>query len=137
MIDEVIIDSSVWIHTLRSKNKSSLSLRVNDLILEDKAVMLPMIRMELLGGTKSLKEFKRLDSRLSGLRNFDISENIWKIATQWAFEFRQNGYTIPNGDLLIAATAKFYNLNLMHADKHFDMISEYIDLQMENVSNYL
>lgn len=137
MIEEVVIDSSVWIHTLRSKDKSSISARVNDLILEDKAVTLPMIRMEILGGTKSLKEFKRLNSRLSGLRNLDISENIWEIATQWAFELRQNGYTIPNGDILIAASAKFHDLKLMHADRHFDIISENTDLRSENVSNYL
>lgn len=137
MIEEVVIDSSVWIHTLRSKDKSSISARVNDLILEDKAVTLPMIRMEILGGTKSLKEFKRLNSRLSGLRNLDISENIWEIATQWAFELRQNGYTIPNGDILIAASAKFHDLKLMHADKHFDIISENTDLRSENVTSYL
>ena len=137
MTDEVVIDSSVWIHTLRSRKKSAISKRINDLILEDKAVTLPMIRMELLGGTRSVKEFERLNSRLSGLRNLEISENIWKIAAQWAFEFRQNGYTISNGDILIAASAKFHDLKLMHADKHFDIISENSDLQSENVSNYL
>ena len=137
MTDEVIIDSSVWIHSLKSSAESVIHQRIIELILDDKVVTLPIIRMELLGGTRSVREFDRLNARLSGLKYLNLSRKIWEVATKWAFEIRRAGFTVPNGDLLIAAAAEVHDLNLIHADKHFDIIDKQFGLKSENLADII
>ncbi len=133
MTDEVIIDSSAWIHSLQSKQKTHIYHRVNELIIKNKAVTVPIVIMELLGGTKTLQEFQRLKDRLSGLIFIDFSGEAWEVAAKWAFEIRRIGITVPNGDILISAVAFINDIAVLHADKHFNMIGEQYQIKIESM----
>jgi predicted nucleic acid-binding protein len=120
----VLIDTSVWILALRKSPLASVKDEVEHLLVENKVAITPMIRMELLGGTKSLNEFNRLKSRLDALHRIPASEANWELATQLSFKLRQQGKVIPYTDILIGAAAITTDCLLLHADRHFDLMAE-------------
>lgn len=133
MTDEVLIDSSAWIYSLQSNRKTNIYQRVNELIIKNKAVIVPIIFMELLGGTRTPQEFLRLKDRLSGLIFIDFSGEVWEVASKWGFEIRRSGITVPNADILISAVAFINGITVLHADKHFNMIGEQYPIKIESM----
>ena len=124
----VLIDTSVWIPFLRKSPPLAVKDEVEHLLAEDRVAIVPMIRMELLGGTKSLKEFNRLKSRLDALHQIPIGEASWETAANLSFKLRQRGKVIPYTDILIGSAAILAHCLLLHADRHFDLMAEDTDL---------
>lgn len=120
----VLIDTSVWILALRKSPSPLVKDQVEHLLAENRVAIAPMIRLELLGGTKSLSEFNRLKSRLDALHQIPTNEANWELATQLAFKLRQQGKVIPYTDILIGSAAILAGCLLLHADRHFDLMAE-------------
>ena len=97
---------------------------VEHLLAENRVAIVPMIRLELLGGTKSLNEFNRLKSRLDALHRIPSNEVNWEATAQLSFKLRQHGKVIPYTDILIGSAAILANCLLLHADRHFDLMTE-------------
>ena len=119
----VLIDTSAWIFALRRPPHPLVRDRVDELLGENRVAIMPMISLELLGGTRSEGEFKRLKSRLESLHQVPLGKREWDKAARLAFELRRRGKTIPYTDILIGAVALFYDLILLHIDRHFDLIA--------------
>jgi predicted nucleic acid-binding protein len=120
----VLIDTSVWILALRKSAPPEVKDEVGHLLAENRVAIVPMICLELLGGTKSLDEFNRLQSRLGALHQMPADEANWETAIQLAFKLRRGGKMIPNTDILIASAAITNNCTLLHCDRHFDLMAE-------------
>ena len=131
--DLVLIDTSVWILALRKSAAQAIRDEVSRLLAENRVAISPMIRLELLGGTKSTGEFNRLKSRLSALHELPADEESWELATRLSFELRQKGKAIPYTDVLIAAAAMVGGCLLLHADRHFDLVAESTDLTVRSL----
>jgi len=129
----VLIDTSVWIPFLRKSSPPAVKDEVEHLLAEDRVAIFPMIRLELLGGTKSLNEFNRLKSRLAALHQIPASEANWEAAAQLSFKLRQRGKVIPYTDILIGSAAIVTNCLLLHADRHFDLMAEDTDLNVRSL----
>ncbi len=129
----LIIDTSVWILALRKSPLPVVKDEVEHLLAENRVAILPMICLELLGGTKSLNEFSRLKSRLDALHQVPIGEANWEIAAQLAFQLRQQGKVIPYTDILIGSAAILTGSLLLHADRHFDLMAEDTDLNVRSL----
>jgi predicted nucleic acid-binding protein len=129
----VLIDTSVWIPFLRKSSPRAVKNEVDLLLAEDRAAIFPMIRLELLGGTKSTKEFERLGSRLGALHQIPADETNWEMAAELAFKLRQRGKAIPYTDILISSAAILANVLLLHADRHFDLMVEHTDLRVKSL----
>ncbi|MDL1969852.1 MAG: PIN domain nuclease [Candidatus Desulfofervidaceae bacterium] len=127
-----LVDTSAWIFALRKKFIPSIKDRIDQLLKDYVVVTNGMIKLELLGGVKTEKEFRRLKSRLNALDEIEVDISVWEIAYQTAFELRQKGITVPYTDILIAASALKSKAILVHADKHFDLMACYIDLEVES-----
>lgn len=127
-----LIDTSAWIFALRKQFNPFIKERINQLLKDCIVLVNGMIKLELLGGVKTDKEFRRLKSRLNALEEIEIDTTVWEIAYQIAFGLRQRGVTVPYTDILIAASAIKGKAVLVHADKHFDMITRYTDLEVES-----
>ncbi len=131
--DLVLIDTSVWILALRKSPTSAIKDEVGRLLSENRVAISPMIRLELLGGTRSSSEFERLKSRLSALHEVPADEANWELATRLSFELRQQGKVVPYTDVLIAAAAMVGGCLLLHADRHFDMMAGVTDLKARSL----
>lgn len=129
----VLIDTSVWVPFLRKSPPRAVKNEVDGLLAEDRAAIFPMIRLELLGGTKSMKEFERLGSRLAALRQIPVDEANWEMAAELAFKLRQRGKAIPYTDILIGSAAIRADVLLLHADRHFDLMAEDTDLRVRSL----
>jgi predicted nucleic acid-binding protein len=129
----VLIDTSVWILALRKSPSPEAKSEVEHLLAENRVAIAPMIRLELLGGTKSLGEFSRLKGRLDALQQIPTNEANWELATQLSFKLRQQGKVIPYTDILIGAAAIMTGCLLLHADRHFDVMAENTDLNVQSL----
>jgi hypothetical protein len=133
----VLIDTSVWILALRKSPSPVVKDEVEHLLAENRVAIAPMIRLELLGGTKSVNEFNRLKSRLDALHQIPANEANWEVATQLSFKLRQQGKVIPYTDILIGTAAIITGCLLLHADKHFDLMAEDTDLNVRSLISIL
>jgi predicted nucleic acid-binding protein len=133
----VLIDTSVWILALRKSPPPAVKDEVAHLLAENRAAIVPLIRLELLGVTKSLDEFNRLNDRLSALHQISADEANWETAIQLAFKLRQQGKIIPYTDIIIASAAIINNCTLLHCDKHFDLMAENTDLKVKSLISIL
>jgi len=129
----VLIDTSVWILALRKSPPPAVTDEVSHLLAENRVAIVPLIRLELLGVTKSLNEFNRLKDRLSALHQIPADEANWEAAIQLAFKLRQQGRAIPYTDIIIASAAIVNECMLLHSDGHFDLMAESTDLNVKSL----
>lgn len=127
-----LVDSSVWIFALRKQFIPAIKERVDSLLKECEIMTNGMIKLELLGGTKSKQEFQRLKNRLDALDTIDINTRLWEEAYSLSFKLRRKGLTVPYTDILTAACAINAKAILVHADAHFDLMAEHTDLKVES-----
>ena len=135
--DLVLIDTSVWILALGKSPPPAAKDEVAHLLAENRAAIVPLIRVELLGGTKSLNEFNRLNDRLSALHQISADEANWETAIQLAFNLRQQGKIIPYTDIIIASAAMINKYTVLHCDRHFDLMAENTDLKVKSLISIL
>jgi len=102
------------------------------LLKEDVVITTGMVKLELLGGTKTKSEFQRLKVRLDALDSVETDIQLWVRAYELAFNLRRRGVTIPYTDILIAACALNAKATILHADAHFDLISKHLELKVES-----
>jgi hypothetical protein len=129
----VLIDTSVWVLALRKSPSKPLRGEVDHLLAENRVAIVPMIQLELLGGTKSIGEFDRLRSRLSALHQIPMDDTCWETAARLSFSLRQRGKIIPYTDILIGSAAMLTNALLLHADRHFDLMAEDSELKVRSL----
>ena len=98
MTDELyLIDTSVWLEVLpRGWVNASLQQRVDALLSADLVAITGMIRLELLGGARSEREWERLDRLLEALHSLSVEENHWQRAARMGFQLRPEGLRAPN-----------------------------------------
>jgi predicted nucleic acid-binding protein len=129
----VLVDTSAWILALKKQPNAIARNRVQELLIDSKVAIVLIISLELLGGVKSEKEFRRLKSRLAALYQIPLGKSEWEEAARIAFELRRKGITIPYIDIIICAVALIHDLILLHADRHFDLMAEETSLKVESL----
>ena len=131
--DRFLIDTSAWLLALTPTFLPAVKERIDHLLKEDVVIITGMVKLELLGGTKTKSEFQRLKARLDALDTVETDMQLWVRAYELAFNLRRRGVTIPYTDILIAACALHANAVVLHADAHFDLISKHFELKVESL----
>ena len=129
----VLVDTSAWILALKKGPAVRARGVIDGLLAGGRIAIIPVIRLELLGGTKSQVEFQRLDRRLGALHQLPLAQSEWDESAGLAFKLRRMGMTIPYIDIIIAAVVILHGLLLIHADRHFDLIAGEVTLKAENL----
>ncbi|MGD2245983.1 MAG: PIN domain-containing protein [Candidatus Aminicenantes bacterium] len=127
-----LIDTSVWIYALRKKYDPKIRTYVESQIEEDRIVINPIIKLELLSGTRIKAEFNRLKLRLDSLPEINIDKTIWEESQRIVYDLRRKGLGLPLVDILIIACAKTSGCRLVHKDRHFEMAGQYISLKLKS-----
>jgi predicted nucleic acid-binding protein len=127
-----LVDSSAWLFALRKEFNPAIKDRLDLLLKENRVLTTGIIKLELLGGTKTEKEFQRLKMRLDALEESETGTSLWERAYDLAFQLRRKGVTIPYTDILIAACALAHDTTLLHVDAHFDRIAQFSHLKVES-----
>ena len=127
-----LVDTSVWIFALRKDFIPAVKDRISHLLKVNTILISGMIKLEILGGARSEKEFQRLKNRLDALDSIETTASLWENAYELAFKLRRKGITVPYTDILIAACALKREATLVHADVHFDLMADHIELNVES-----
>jgi len=130
-----LVDTSAWILALRKDFFPVVKDRIEFLLKENAIVTTGMVKLELLGGTKTEKEFQRLKARLDALDTVECSLSLWEEAYSLSFKLRRNGITVPYTDILIASCALKIEATVVHVDAHFDLMQKPAELKVESYVN--
>lgn len=120
----VLVDTSSWIHLLRPRGDAAVRARVVAALQAGNACWCAQVRLELWNGAggaqekKVLRDFERLLPELA------TTDDVWELAYELARKARAAAISIPATDLLIAACARQYGMELEHCDSDFDLLSK-------------
>jgi predicted nucleic acid-binding protein len=122
----VLIDSSAWIEYFRGNQDFKF---IQNLLLTNSVVTNELILAELLPSMIHRKERDLADLMKSiPLSPLNI---IWEEIRNVQLLNLQHGYThIGIPDIMIVQNCVQNGLMLLHSDKHFDKMSEYINFQI-------
>jgi len=132
MNSRFLVDTSVWICALRKDYIPQIKSYIGKLLDEDRVVINSIIKLELLAGTRTKKEFSRLKLRLDALPEIEINQTIWEAAQIMAFDLRRKGIGIPLIDIIILSSGKSSNSTLVHRDKHFELAGKYLSVDLKS-----
>jgi predicted nucleic acid-binding protein len=128
-----LVDTSAWILALRKQPVSAIKERIDLLLADNCVVTVGIIKLELLGGAKTEREFRRLKSRLDALEQVETDTSLWEAAYDLAFALRRSGLTVPYTDIVVAAAALRVDATVIHVDTHFDLMASPLGLKVESL----
>ena len=121
-----IADTSAWWRA--SSLSSELGAALGHALLDDRLLITPVIRMEVLYSARTSSEFAALERELDALRILRNDRAVADAAMGAVRELagRGDGYhRVPLTDALIAAAAAEHGgLAVLHRDTHFDRLAE-------------
>ena len=131
--DLFVVDTSIWLEVLPAgRGTPALRDRIDGLLSEDLVATTGMVRLELLSGTRSQKEWDRLQEFLEALHPLPVTEEHWEESALMGFQLRRKGISVPATDLLIGAVTMRAEAVLIHRDHHFDFVASHLPLQVES-----
>ncbi len=116
-----LVDTSSWIEYLREP-PSEIGDRVELLVLRGEAAWCDMTLVELWHGVRGAKEKLALADLEKEIERVPVDAAVWRFASKLALKCREKGVTVPISDLVIAACAGTFKLELERCDAHFDDI---------------
>jgi len=125
----VLADSSAWVSHFTGQSHRA-SAAIGELLRAHRVAVNEVVRVELLTGAKDEAQYAELDDALRGLHLLPISGAVWGRTERLRFELRRKGHVIPVPDVLIASCALLHECELLHADRHFDMIARLTPLRI-------
>jgi predicted nucleic acid-binding protein len=117
-----LVDRSAWIEFLRG-TKTSTDSRVQTLLNSRDAAWCEIIILELLNGA-SASEVQRIERLRREIWHFEIDAHVWAVALNLAVAARASAITAPTVDVVVAACARVYDLEIEHhGDAHFEKLA--------------
>jgi len=124
-----LLDTSVWIHYLRSDGQQKLKTAVKRALIEGRVLSCSVVKTEILVGSRDEKSFAKLSEHLKGVPDIPIDGAVWEGAARLGYTLRKKGITIPLLDLVIAEAAMQREAVLWHIDNHFEEICTIVSLR--------
>lgn len=124
MTDKYLVDTSIWIESFKRNGDINIQQWMKKALLEERVVITPIIKVEILSGAISEKQFFELKEELDSLTILDNKTELWEKTAYLNFTLRRKGFNIPLTDVLISTWALIYDCVLVHQDRHYEMIKE-------------
>ena len=120
---EVLVDSSAWLEFFKPSGKPLFKEIIAGLIKEQVIVIPGIIKVEILRGSRSHQEYQMLDNTLGGVRYLNVSEVFWSRLSFFNYDLSRKGVNVPLPDAYIALLAIENDVELLHYDRHLDLIA--------------
>lgn len=117
-----LVDTSSWVQALRAQGKPEVRNRVQILLEQGLACWCSPVRLELWAGVGKYPEAKILRLYAQVIPDIPVTREVWSLAETLAERGRRRGLRAPAMDILIAACARFHDLELEHDDTDFDWL---------------
>ena len=134
MISETyLVDTSTWIGALRKDGQPEVRRWIKIALLEEKVVIAPPVKAEILSGAMNIKQFNELNSDFGAILLLERHLEAWEYVAKINFTLRRKGVNVPLIDMLIAAWAIVYGCVLVHHDRHYQLIKG-VDRNLQTLS---
>ena len=118
----VLVDSSVWIESLRREGRLDVKLALEGLLEEYEAAWCGPVKLEVLGGARA-QDREKLEVHFSCIPYLSMTDGARDAAKSMAWRLRDQGCTAPWNDILIASLAIKADCRVYALDKHFEHFS--------------
>lgn len=109
----ILIDKSAWVH--RDESISSYG---------DLATC-AMSRMEILFSARGAEDYERRSAELAAFRDLRMDAGTFAAAESAQADLARTGeHRVSLPDLLIAACAQQHGADVLHRDRHYDLLAE-------------
>lgn len=125
---KVVVDTSVWSLALRRSDSipSPHTLLLTDLIRDGRALLLGLVRQELLSGIRHAEQLNRLRNQLKSFPNSQFDVEDFETAASFFNLCVSNGIRGDMIDFLICAFAARRNHQIFTSNRDFDHYSDII-----------
>jgi predicted nucleic acid-binding protein len=130
---KVIVDTSVWSLAFRRRSTAYQNHEVtllHDLIIEDRVILLGVVRQEILSGIRHQNQYEELKHNLRAFPDFRLQIEDYEIASEFYNTCRSHGIQGSNTDFLICAVAIRKDYEILTTDKDFQNFRSYIPLKL-------
>jgi predicted nucleic acid-binding protein len=91
---------------------------------EDELCLCAVTRLEVLYSARSNRDFHRLEDDLAEFRDLRMDAETFAIAIAAQRDLAAKGHhRVPIPDLLIASCAQQHGADVVHVDRHYDMLA--------------
>mgnify|MGYP000117921209 CR=1 FL=1 len=125
----VLLDTSIWVRYLRRGGDREIKAEVKRILSAERVFTCWVVKAELLVRARDDEAFERLSADLEALEEVPITPEVWLEAARLGYTLRRGGLNVPLPDLLIAQAAIAGELQLWHADEHFEYIKQLVPLE--------
>ena len=129
---KVVVDTSVWSVALRRRDSipSPQTLLLSDLIRDGRALLLGLVRQELLSGIRNVEQLNRLRDQLRFFQNSQFDVEDFQTAASFFNLCMSNGIQGSMVDFLICAFASRREFQIFTSDRDFDRYSGIIPISL-------
>jgi predicted nucleic acid-binding protein len=129
---KVVVDTSVWSVALRRRDSipSPQTLLLTDLIRDGRALLLGLVRQELLSGIRNVEQLNRLRDQLRSFPNSQFDVEDFQTAASFFNLCMSNGIQGSMVDFLICAFASRREFQIFTSDRDFDRYSGIIPISL-------
>lgn len=128
----IIVDTCVWSLSFRREKIVNLTVKqqLKDLIYENRAVLLGVVRQEVLSGIKDKKQFQKVTESLRAFPNLRLEAKDYEKAAEFYNICRSKGVQGANTDFLICAAAQRRSFEVFTFDNDFQNFISHIDFKL-------
>jgi predicted nucleic acid-binding protein len=128
----IALDTSALSLFLRrpQAKKESMAQLVEQLILEDRALLFGIVRQEVLSGIKSPEQFSKLKQQTKALPLVYATEKDHILAAEFYNTCRSHGVQGSSVDFLICAMAKRLEVPILTTDPDFSLYEPLIGIEL-------
>jgi predicted nucleic acid-binding protein len=130
MLDNILVDTSVWIEFFRKK-ESSISLRLREYVKLNQVFYTGPIAVELYQGARSSKEVEVIDQLFQTIPYVEITRLHYHHAGQISQKAARKGRIFSTVDLILAVVAHDEQIRLFSLDTHFKEIDQFCPIALE------
>ena len=120
----ILVDTSSWIHMLRTSGDPAVRARVQAAPASGQARWCPLVQLELWSGARGRHEQNVLRHFAQVLPELPIDQEVWSSAFELARRAPSHDVTVPTADLVIAACARRRGVALETADSDFELLDQ-------------
>lgn len=128
---KVVIDTPVWSLVLRRRRPVVPQAEiVAKLLREDKAILLGVVRQEVLSGVPNLDDFRRLRETLRVRPDYPLDLAHYEVAAECYNICRAHGVQGSHIDFLICAVAQLDRRAILTTDGDFQQYARHLPINL-------
>ena len=128
---KVLVDTCVWSKVLRSdKPDIRLSKVLEDLIFDDRVLLIGHIYQEILSGVKTKRDFKLLTQAMEPFDQLELKREVYLKAAEFYNVCKSCGINGGHVDFLICAAAVEHHCKILTIDADFKLFKQHLPIKL-------